>query len=202
MIDVLRKSAVLLIVAAMTATLAAKSAGWLEYKRDNWPVFSYPPGYSLNPRSFGGVDHRDEGTLRLSILTSPETDLEILSSNYGFIPDLHEPAVIYDDYPRGGFDNPRDVLLLSLGGDPFRVQCKKEHSFEVFRVTGDSHVKVYFLMKDPEWGQCYQFLEFLFEQGNYSKHEKTINLVIASFKPSFVPAERKGEVESEIPTEK
>lgn len=63
MIDVLRKSAVPLIVAAMTGTLVAKPEGWLEYKRDNWPVFSYPPGYSLNPRSFGGVDHRDEGTL-------------------------------------------------------------------------------------------------------------------------------------------
>lgn len=173
-----QKLTVLLIVtAALTAKLEAEPRGWLEYKQDNWPAFVYPPSFKLNSRSFGGVHQKDEGTLRISILTSPDTDLQIISSNYGFIPDIHRSI--------GGFENPRDVLLAGLSGDPFRIRRVQESSYEVFRVMGDTNVKVYFLMRKPAWGQCFEFLEFIFERGSYSRHSETIDKVVKSFKPSF-----------------
>ncbi len=191
MSNVRRKSAVLLAVAAMASMIVAEPTGWLEYRRSNWPVFSYPSGYIEDPRSFGGVNQADEGSLRICILTSPSTDLKIISSNYGFVPDIHRSA--------GGFDSPRDVLLASLGGDPFRIHRAQEPSFEVFRVMGDSSLKVYFLMNDAEWGQCFEFLEFLFEKQGYSKHAATIDRIVGSFKPSFCDTLKESKAKPQTP---
>lgn len=117
-------------------------------------------------------------------MTSPNSDLQIHSSNYGFIADYG---------PITGFNSPRDVFLLKLGRDSFNIRRSRKPSFEVFQVQNDSSVHIYFLMNNPEWGQCYERLWFKFEKGKYDKHSITIDRVIESFRPRFFESEKPSE---------
>ena len=172
-----------------------------------WLHIDYPSSFTRDPKSFKGIA---KWWVKLD---DPDSDLSVEVNSYSYISELELiltiPGITYDNYvEKLGLDDPDtegpspEELIATKAtcknaGDYFRAhvapkdsEVSKIHGYERFIHRGKDEMLVHFL--DPDayqetGGRLYQTLRFIYNDGNYETHRKTIDAILASAKPSYHP---------------
>ena len=168
-----------LLLAIFGVACDADEKPWQTFdKWENWPEFRVPSSFTQDKKSFEG-----EGYKWVVIYNHPDGEFSVYASPYGYISEV--------DRHEYGFQSPRDVLLvyeLRAG-----VKVEMRDGFEVFTQDSPTSTDLWFLMKNPEFGNCYDSLHFSYPEGQKSKYAKTIDAIVKSFRPSFAKGKKSAE---------
>ena len=166
----------------------------------SWLQIEYPSEFEVDPKSFQG-EQKWWGRI-----DDPNSDLSIQVSAFGYVSDLDllltvpgaDPKTYIAELGASGQSIEEKILADAehkTAGDYFKAKilpkgCEASSfaGYERFIQKKRDGVVVFYLRSGAfaeTFGRCYQVLTFTFPEDEYSKHQKTINLIIASAKPPF-----------------
>lgn len=158
----------IILIVSVLFLVVAHADEFSHGKYEAWPSFEHPKGYSLTNDSFKGEAYK-----WVAFLKSGDNFPVISVSPYGFVD---------QSWSATGFENARDVVLISEGGTSNFSRNQKK-GYEILTFRKKTEINVIFLRSDKRWGLCYNSLKIA--GGTLEQREDVYKITVSSFTPSF-----------------